>query len=47
MDYLLCRRFNLKEIGDCKRVTGECSQTASAGRVEEKSKGAAKDQMVE
>ena len=24
MDYVLCRRGNLKEIGDCKVVAGEC-----------------------
>ena len=26
-DCILCRQCNLKEIGGCKAVTGECSQT--------------------
>ena len=53
--YILCRRCNLKEIRDCRLVTGECSQTASDDCVyddsgceeEEESKGVAEDQMVE
>ena len=29
VDYVLCRRCNLKEISDCKMVVGECDQTTS------------------
>ena len=55
MDYILCTQCHLKEIGDCKVVTGEsvarrhwivmCRVNLDGGE-EEESKGRAEDQMV-
>ena len=49
VDYILCRRCNLKEIGGCKVVTGVsvARQHQMAVRNDEQNKDRTKNQMVE